>query len=213
MNQVNSVGTAATPSLADEMHPIPKAAIWVTVYHFLLVAISAIIIIVLYVKTVPGEKVSVGGLGQLPATAFYSFGLGLIGGVLYASRWVIHSVARKDYIPRKILWQIVSPIHGAILAVFVIVAIKAGILGIAGVDTSSSEAASRYVWFVMAVSFMTGFASKIVIERVEEMTRALFGKEFKKIPDAGSEPPTSDSGAGTPPPGGGDHPDTPNANG
>jgi hypothetical protein len=194
MNQVKSAGLGGEQSPANDTRPIPVAAIWVTVYHFLLLVINALLITVLYINKGPNGLVPMGGLGQLPATAVYSFGFGIIGGVLYASRWVIYAVARQDYLYRKILWQVVSPLHGGVLAVFVVIAVKAGVLGVAGVETNSPDVASRYVWFVMALSFLSGFASKIVIERVEEMTRALFGMAPNTIPDPKAETETSESG-------------------
>ncbi len=213
MVHVDSAGPAPKPSPAIDKRPIPTAAIWVTVYHILLLVINAVLITFLYVNKGPSGVVPMGGLGQLPATAVYSFGFGIMGGVLYASRWVIYSVARRDYLPRKILWQVISPIHGGMLAVFVVIAVKAGILGVAGVETGSPEGAARYVWFVMALSFMTGFASKIIIERVEEMTRALFGKEPNKIPDAQAETVSPEPGTDITASGDGAQPKVPGANG
>jgi hypothetical protein len=176
MNQVDSAVSTAIPSPPNNARPIPKAAIWVTVYHVLLFVICAFVITLLYINKGAAGTVSMGPLGQLPAPAVYSFGFGVIGATLYASRWVIYAVAHQNYYPWKILWQLVVPLHGGVLAVFVVIAVKAGILGVAGVETTNPDIAARYVWFVMALSFMSGFASKIVIERIEDMTRGLFGQ-------------------------------------
>jgi len=109
---------------------------------------------------------------------FQAFCFGVIGGTLCASRWVIMAVGRKIYDKNRVLWQLLIPIHGGFLAIFVLIAIKAGLMsmvveGESGVQSDSD----RYQWLILTLAFLSGFASKVLIERIEGMARALFGKE------------------------------------
>lgn len=120
------------------------------------------------------------GLLGLPVKeiAFQSFCFGVIGGTLCASRWVIMAVGRRIYDKKRILWQLLIPIHGGFLAIFVLIAVKAGLMSmVAEGDTGVSSSSERYQWLILTLAFLSGFASKVLIERIEGMARALFGKE------------------------------------
>lgn len=110
--------------------------------------------------------------------AFQSFCIGVIGGTLCASRWVILSVGRNIYDRNRVLWQLLIPVHGGFLAVFVLIAVNAGLMSMVGSNEAGQESnGERFQWFILTLAFLSGFASKVLIERIEGMARALFGKE------------------------------------
>lgn len=145
-------------------------------FHLLLLLACGVLIAVGY-GCFSGSLLSRLGL-PVSAIGFQAFCFGVIGGTLCASRWVIMAVGRKIYDRNRILWQLLIPIHGGFLAIFVLIAVKAGLMSMVTDGESDIQSGSdRYQWLILTLAFLSGFASKVLIERIEGMARALFGKE------------------------------------
>jgi hypothetical protein len=151
----------------------------VSLYHLVVLVGSGFLVANIYGFFSPGVA-AVSAQVSLPLSklALCSFCFGVMGGALCASRWVILSVGKKTYHKSKVLWQLMIPIHGGFLAIFMMVAIKSGMLSLSGTETPGEDT-TKYAWLIMTVSFLSGFASRVVTERLEEMARALFGKKPK----------------------------------
>lgn len=114
----------------------------------------------------------------------HSFCFGVIGGTLCASRWVIMAAGRGIYDRKRLLWQMLIPLHGGFLAIFVLIALKAGLMSLTGTNqppqtsqTSVASDSTTYQWLILSLAFLSGFASRVLIERIEGMARALFGSD------------------------------------
>jgi len=98
---------------------------------------------------------------------------GSMGGALTASRYVVYSVAHREYDAQKILWQVLTPIHSAVLAFGAGVAVRGGLITLASVQ---QPAEPQYTWFVIGFSFLVGLASESVVKRLIMAAEALFGE-------------------------------------
>lgn len=113
--------------------------------------------------------------------AVHCFCFGVIGGTLCASRWVILAMGRQIYDKNRLLWQLMIPVHGGFLAIFVLIAVKAGLMSMTGANQAGTVGdPNRYQWLILSLAFLSGFASRVLIERIEGMARALFGSEPEK---------------------------------
>lgn len=176
MPQENSGDSAAeTPVPVYERGP-KSLPYLVSAYHIILLVLCAVLLL------------KIAGLGnddaltilRIPVSPVVTqiFCFGIIGGTLCASRWVIMAMGRQIYDQNRLLWQLMIPVHGGFLAIFVLVAVRAGLLSITGAN--QTIAADRYQWLIFSLAFLSGFASKVLIERIEGMARALFGSEPEK---------------------------------
>jgi hypothetical protein len=102
---------------------------------------------------------------------------GGIGSTLHASRYVVLAVRHRKYDPQRILWQLLSPIHGAILAVVAIYLLSGGLLSLARTPSPGDA----YAYFVGGFSFIVGFSSEVFVKRLIRATEALFGEKHDDI--------------------------------
>jgi hypothetical protein len=75
------------------------------------------------------------------------------------------------------LWQLLSPVHGAILAVVGIYLLSGGLLSLA----RSPSPGDAYGYFVGGFSFIVGFSSETFVKRLIRATEALFGERHDDI--------------------------------
>jgi hypothetical protein len=137
----------------------------VSAYHAAVILVVAVVSIIVSYDLVPGVK-------QFQK-AVYVVGFGAVGATIHASRYVIYSVAHRRYQRRKLLWQIMTPVHSAVLSVIAYVAINAGLLTLA---TAPSPKEPQYTWFVIISSFLVGFASETFVKRLIMAAESLFGE-------------------------------------
>jgi hypothetical protein len=98
---------------------------------------------------------------------------GALGSALAASRYVIFAVRHSVYDPRRVLWQVLTPLHGGVLAVLGIYVVFGGLLAIARSPSPGEE----YGFFVGGFAFIVGFSSELFVKRLIRATEALFGEE------------------------------------
>lgn len=115
---------------------------------------------------------------SLLKTLMLSLSLGAMGGNLQASRWVIWVTRHGNYDIRRLLWQIMTPVHSAILSVAALLLVRSGILTL---TVNSELAEPNYSFFVMAFSFFVGFASEIVVKRIMWAVDRLFGEKSQEL--------------------------------
>jgi len=105
--------------------------------------------------------------------AVHSLCFGSLGGTLMASRYVVYAVRHRNYDRARILWQLLTPLHSAILAAISILAIRAGLITL---TNAASPSEPQYTWFVMAFSFVVGMASEAFVKRLIMASESLFGE-------------------------------------
>lgn len=148
---------------------IPKLSLVVSAFHVLIFLIC--------------------GLGILKAVDPSSFlnnyerlililAFGAVGGTTNASRHVVRAVRYSNYRRNRFLWQVLTPLHGAILASVGYVVLQGGIVTL----TTGVHNASTYRYFIMGFSFFCGFSSELFIKKLIKAAESLFGEsdDFEK---------------------------------
>lgn len=177
---------AARPDAGSDPSPeIPiaglKVPLWISLYH------------VLYLLITAGLIASPWGAAAAEPKADWRFKLllvaamGAAGGALNASRRVVLSVRYRRYLMSRVPWQMLTPVHSAVLASIAFLAIEGGLLSLAN---SGERAEPRYTFFIMSFSFLVGFVSEVFVKRLIAAADALFGEAAPADPE-----PTDDSGA------------------
>lgn len=97
---------------------------------------------------------------------------GTLGATLTASRYVIQAVRRKNYDIYRLPWQILTPIHGAILAVIALFVVKSGL---ALTSTNANDYIQTLIFF-SALSFIVGFAAEMFVKALIRAAEGLFNE-------------------------------------
>lgn len=142
---------------------VPRVAIAVCTFHVLLMVCSGILVVLAYKQIDPIAQFT---------TLVYVLAFGGIGGTLNASRYVVKSLRYGTYEVRRVPWQILTPLHGAVLAGIGFAVIKGGIISM----TQGIKDPATYSFFTMGVSFLIGFSSELFIKRLILASEALFGE-------------------------------------
>ena len=144
----------------------PRHAIIVSVYHLVIFVVSGALTILAW------NRIWIFGHHEF---LILSLSFGALGGSLRASREVVRAVKGNVYKPELLLWQVLTPIQGAVLAAVGYVLIKGGLLSL----TAGIKNVETFRYFVMGVSFFIGFASELFIKQLYRSAAALFGDPEK----------------------------------
>ena len=104
---------------------------------------------------------------------------GTLGGTLFSTKWLYHSVARNLWNQDRFLWRIFTPHISGALAFSFILLISSGIISL------FSPAAMERNNAVFGFSFLIGYFSDSAIAKLTEIANTLFGatqKEASKRP-------------------------------
>jgi hypothetical protein len=114
----------------------------------------------------------------------YSFAWlgGCLGGTLFSTKWLYHSVARNVWNQDRFLWRIFTPHISGALAFSFIMIISSGIINL------FSPVAMEKNNAVFGVSFLIGYFSDAAVAKLTEIANTLFGATQK---DPGKKPETS----------------------
>lgn len=143
----------------------PTQAYLVTAYHLAILIGAAIIVLLTYRGTITENDAI--------KKALFALCLGAAGGTLTASRYVVYSVRHSIYDPRRLLWQLMSPLHSSILAGVALLTIKSGLFTL-GQPLSPEE--PKHTLAIMAFSFLVGLASESFVKKLIVAIEALFGE-------------------------------------
>jgi len=108
---------------------------------------------------------------------------GGLGGTLFSTKWLYHSVARNLWNQDRFLWRIFTPHISGALAFSFILLISSGIINLfspAAMDKNNA---------VFGLSFLIGYFSDSAIAKLTEIANTLFGatqKESQKKNDNGA---------------------------
>ena len=115
---------------------------------------------------------------------------GAAGGAMISSRYVVYAIRHGVYDARRLPWQILTPLHSAVLALVALGLVKAGLITI----TSSWGAQEpQYTMFLLTFSFLVGFAGESFVKRLIMAAESLFGERGDLTnADGGEDPKKSD---------------------
>jgi hypothetical protein len=108
---------------------------------------------------------------------------GVLGGTLFALKWLYHVVARKSWHLDRRLWRLFTPHISGGLAFAMIALISSGMLRV--FDRQAPQSRS----LVVAIAFLVGYFSDSAAAKLSEIAETLFGasrakeKHKKKLDD------------------------------
>lgn len=118
----------------------------------------------------------------------FAWAAGTLGGVLFALKWLYHTVARGLWNLDRRLWRVFTPHISGGLSFCVLALVSSGLLRIFDSRATDSHA------LIVGLGFLVGYFSDSAIAKLTEVAETLFGtvqaKEKHKespIPMAGSE--------------------------
>jgi hypothetical protein len=106
---------------------------------------------------------------------------GCLGGTLFSTKWLYHSVARNVWNQDRFLWRIFTPHISSALAFSFIMLISSGIINLFSPEAMEKNNA------VFGMSFLIGYFSDSAIAKLTEIANTLFGatqKDPAKKPEA-----------------------------
>jgi hypothetical protein len=123
----------------------------------------------------------------------FAFLGGALGGSLFATKWLYHSVAKRIWHVDRRLWRLFTPVLSAGLAFGTTLLIKANVISIFSQQALDSPQA------ILAISFLVGYFSDNATAKLTEVAETVFGATRER-----RQPPNDDSGtsagAGSAPP-------------
>jgi len=123
------------------------------------------------------------GLWSIPCSVkkySYAWIGGTLGGTLFSTKWLYHSVARNVWNQDRFLWRVFTPHISGALAFSFILLISSGIINLFSAAAMDKNSA------VFGVSFLIGYFSDSAVAKLTEIANTLFGatqKEPQKRPD------------------------------
>nr|AWM04261.1 hypothetical protein CIT40_32335 [Bradyrhizobium amphicarpaeae] len=115
----------------------------------------------------------------------FVFLFGALGSTLAASRIVVLALRYKNYQSEKVAWQLLTPLHGGVLAVVGLYVVLGGLLAM----VRSPAVGPEFGFFVGGFAFIVGFSSELFVKRLIRATEALFGEQEDRSVDAVSHDP------------------------
>jgi len=105
----------------------------------------------------------------------YVFGLsgGLLGGTLFAIKWLVHSVAKDTWNIDRRLWRIFTPPLSGGLAMVITILVNCQIFNL-------TEPENMTIHKCYGVGFLVGYFSDNAIGKLTEIAQVLFGSTISK---------------------------------
>ena len=102
---------------------------------------------------------------------FAAWASGTVGGTLFATKWLYHSVAKHSWNADRLLWRLFTPHLSGTLAVAFVVIINSGLINIFNKSDIRSSAP-----LALAVGFLVGYFSDSAVAKLTEVAATLFGE-------------------------------------
>jgi hypothetical protein len=163
----------------------PPLAIGMSVYHAIILVGSLVVTTFFVPPETMMAGCTEGGTGGTVQAAnsqschlihwsliVFAFSFGAMGSTLVASRYVVLAVRHRKYDSQRILWQLMTPLHGGVLACVAIYVVLGGLLTL----SRSAAPSDQYGYFVGGFAFIVGFSSELFVKRLIRATEALFGE-------------------------------------
>ena len=174
---------ASEPTGDKEKTPFPanlQQCLWplvATVWHLILFATCTILLICISTETSPLFLVCDNSdeCSPLPTSRLYYLVIlcGILGATLTASRYVVQAIRRKSYDLYRLPWQLLTPVHGGILAIIALFVVQAGLV----VLGAGSPKPTRTLLFFGALSFLVGFAAESFVKALIRAAEGLFNEK------------------------------------
>ncbi|MEK7786306.1 MAG: hypothetical protein AAB658_12915, partial [Chloroflexota bacterium] len=113
---------------------------------------------------------------------------GGLGGVTKSFFSLATHVSKQDFDRQHMMWYLTSPLMGAVMGVFVVMATQIGIFTLSGGNTSGGSA----VYILYVLSWLAGFQQNIALKLVERAIEVVFKPEEEKKPAARPAEPEED---------------------
>jgi hypothetical protein len=107
---------------------------------------------------------------------------GGLGGVSKSIFSLATHVSKQDFDRQHMMWYLTSPLMGAVMGVFVVMATQIGIFTLSGGNTAGGSA----VYILYILSWLAGFQQNIALKLVERAIELVFKPEEEKKPAAKS---------------------------
>lgn len=105
---------------------------------------------------------------------------GGLGGVSKSIFSLATHVSKQDFDRQHLMWYLTSPLMGAVMGVFVVMATQIGIFTLSGGNTAGGSA----VYILYVLSWLAGFQQNIALKLVERAIELVFKPEEEKKPAA-----------------------------
>jgi hypothetical protein len=122
------------------------------------------------------------GVDQVLFITILCGGLGGVSGGL-RSMWV-HIAKDRDFDPQFLMWYIINPILGAVLAIFSYWVVQLGLVAVTGAGTNGNGVLVFYV-----LGWLVGFQQNVAYQLVEQAIKMFKRDETGKSPDAATKQP------------------------
>lgn len=99
---------------------------------------------------------------------------GMAGSALVASRYVVIAIREQLYDTNRLAWQLLTPLHGGVLAVFAYFLYKTP--SVAHAETTRLASTATSAENIVLFSSMVGFAAEIFVKRLIAVAEAMFGE-------------------------------------
>jgi hypothetical protein len=107
---------------------------------------------------------------------------GGLGGVTKSFLSLGTHVSKQDFDRQHLMWYITSPLMGAVMGIFVVMATQLGIFTLSGGNTAGGSA----VYILYILGWLAGFQQNIALKLVERTIEVVFKPEEEKKPAAKS---------------------------
>ncbi|WP_295794377.1 hypothetical protein [Mucilaginibacter sp.] len=108
---------------------------------------------------------------------------GCLGGTLFSTKWLYHSVARNVWNQDRFLWRVFTPHISGALAFSFILLMSSGIINLFSPVAMEKSSA------VFGVSFLIGYFSDSAVAKLTEIANTLFGATQKEPGKKPENPP------------------------
>ena len=122
------------------------------------------------------------GVDQVFFITILRGGLGGVSGAL-RSMWV-HIAKDRDFDPQFLMWYIINPILGTVLAIFAYWVAQLGLVAVTGTGTTGNGV---FVFYVLG--WLVGFQQNVAYQLVEQAIKMFKKDDVGKAQDAPTKPP------------------------
>lgn len=158
----------------------------------LLLVLPAVIIVLLSGVAAARSPLDCGSSGDGCKYLFAFLG-GALGGALFSTKWLYHSVAKRLWHVDRRLWRLLTPLLSAGLAFGTTLLIKANVVAIFNQQALDSPQA------ILAISFLIGYFSDNATAKLTEVAETVFGATGERHqPSRSDNGPSTGAGAASP---------------
>jgi len=125
---------------------------------------------------------------QFTLTIWVTVLSGGLGGVTKSFFSLATHVSKQDFDRQHMMWYLTSPLMGAVMGVFVVMAAQIGIFTLSGGNTAGGNA----VYILYVLSCLAGFQQNIALKLVERAIEVVFKPEEEKKPVASPPAPEAE---------------------